>query len=159
MWHALPLIEYRRTADEAMASWSNLFFVQWKGETRLDAVRAMREHLTTFAGRHPRSIGVLTIVGPSAPLPSSEVRAAIADTFKSLDAELRAYALVFEGQGFQAAATRGVMTGLALLIRPSSPNKVFSTVEDAARWLAPRLSDRDAPPEASIVSVVRGWRG
>ena len=55
--------------------------------------------------------------------------------------------------GFRAAAARGMVLTISALVKRKVPEKVFATVEEAARWLAP-LAGEEADALARAAAAV-----
>jgi hypothetical protein len=69
-------------------------------------------------------------------------------------------AYVFEAEGFDAAAVRGVDTGVVLIARPSYPIQLHRSVADAARWveMIARLTRR-RPRSQPCCGICASWVG
>ena len=66
---------------------------------------------------------------------------------------LKVPAVCFEGTGFRAAAARGVIVGLGMLVKSSFPNKVVSSVNDAATWLSTALPKPVTAPRSIVRAI------
>ena len=117
--------------NHVVATWKSIVAIVWRGETTLEAVATLRAACGELANAQPQGIGVLTIVGPNAPLPAHAARKAIAKVLAEGSALIKCSALVIEGSGFRASAVRSVVTGLTLLAKQPFPHQVC-TVEEAA---------------------------
>ena len=126
-------------ADFALGSWGDLFFILWKKNTTLEGAKAVRTHLLEFTRARPAGVGLLTIVEANAPVPAADVRKALAAVLADFSRSIKASAVIFEGQGFSAAAVRSVVTGLTLIARQSYPHKVFGSLAEASAWMLPQL--------------------
>jgi hypothetical protein len=127
--------------DYCLASWNAIFIVIWRHDTTSEGVRTLDLKLREYETAHPGGCGLLTIIEQGAPMPTSEVRTALARFMTEGARVLRSSAVAFEGAGFRAAAVRGVVTGLTMLARQPYPHKVFATMADAAQWLGTSLKD------------------
>lgn len=136
-WHIVE-----RNDDYVLASWQQIFAVVWRRETTLAAALALHRQCLAFATKHPRGIGLLTIVSTAAPMPASSARQQIADFLAQGSGYIKCSAVVMEGTGFRAAAVRSVVTGLTLLAKQAYPHRVCSA-PDAVSLLS------QAPPDAS----------
>jgi hypothetical protein len=123
-WHLII-----KDRDYTLATWQQIFAVIWQRETTMRGAIHLRTACTEFASRHPRGIGLLTIVEPNAPFPPSEVRNSIADFLHDASVFIKCSAVIYEGTGFRAAAVRSVVTGLTLMARQGYPHKVCDLVE------------------------------
>jgi hypothetical protein len=90
----------------------------------------------TLEGHFKRyqKIGSIAVIEPhAAQSPEKEVReatSALTRDFQSLAA-----AIVIEGDGFRAAASRTLIATIYLVARPAYPHKICATVDDGANWL------------------------
>lgn len=126
---------YEATGDHAVASSDDVFVIVWRYRTTHEGVRACHRNFEKFSALHPQGAGLVTVVELGAPLPPADVRQAIANLLASFAPVVKASALVHEGEGFRAAAVRGVVTGLTMLATVPYPHKVFATVEEGGRWM------------------------
>jgi len=110
--------------------------------------------ISASLGQAERVIGskfaVLVVVAANTPSPDSALRAELARLVKKYEPAYECSAYVVEGEGFQAAAIRGLVTGVMLLARSAAPTKVFASVSDAARWFAPRIGADAAALDAEL---------
>lgn len=127
--------------DFALASWNDVFMVIWRVNTTVEGARALRRECLGFAAKRPEGIALLTIVEEGAPMPAPESREVIARFLGDASESIRASAVIFEGDGFRAAAVRSVVIGLTMLARQKYPHKVFAAVEDGATWLERELRE------------------
>jgi hypothetical protein len=91
--------------------------------------------LAQVARTHP-TLAMLSIIGSDCTVPDANVRNRLTSEVKNIQKQLIAAATVIEGSGFRAAAVRGAVTGMTLLLRASYPAKTFATVRDAGEFLA-----------------------
>ena len=78
-----------------------------------------------------------------APPPSSDAREGFLKLIKLSGECLKCVAVVAEGEGFAVSMVRTVVAGMTILVRPAVPMKVFSTVSDAATWIASQRKSTD----------------
>lgn len=131
-----------------------MYVVIWRHETRADAVVAVRAQLTEFAQSHTGGMGLLTIVEKDAPIPSGDTRRALARVLGDFSSDIKASAVVFEGDGFSAAAVRSMVAGLTLVARQAYPHKVFANVSEACAWLGPQMPRRDSSHGGDLATAV-----
>lgn len=129
----------RSDKDSSMAYLGPLLIVIWHADTLMDAIEDCDRFLSELASSRRQGIGLLTIVEAKASLPGSQERSRLAQMLANHSESIKASALVFEGEGFGAAAVRSVVVGLNLLARQPYPHKVFATIETAAGWMAPQV--------------------
>lgn len=104
----------------------------------VDDMTAAVPTLQRMATLAPEGFGTLTWVLPAAGFSmDGATRTTAAEIAKTYDRLIRAQATLIEGQGFQAASVRMIITGLDLLSRPSSPTRVLSHLRDAVAWAVP----------------------
>lgn len=129
------------THDYCLATWHQIYIVIWRHETTMTGVHELDRRLIELEPGWGSGCGLLTIIEQGAPMPSSEVRTALARFMTVAARVIKSSAVAFEGAGFRAAAVRGVVTGLTMLARQPYPHKVFATTPEAARWLAGSLKE------------------
>jgi len=131
--------------DLSVATLEHSLVCVWHGDTTTSGVSRITRELNMFSASHPRGFGLITLVEAKASMPETAERNAIAELLRSFGEKIAASALIFEGEGFRAAAVRSVVAGLNLLARQPYPHKVFGTSEEASNWLAPTLAKAEIP--------------
>ena len=131
-----------------------MFLIVWKVRTLASTVDRMREAVLRKARAAHGKVGILIVVAPDAPMPDAAAREGIAKLFTDLGDELAGSALVYEGEGFRAAAVRGVVTGIALLVRRPFPHRIFESASSGAAWLVGELAKAGITTTAD--ELVRG---
>jgi hypothetical protein len=106
--------------------------------------------------RVERRMLVVAIVGRDTPPPDSVVRDLVAKEMARVSPNVAGMAQVIEGLGFRAATMRAVLTGMGIVIKPSYPQKVCLTVDEAGDFLFGH-SDGRLTAQA-IVRAVRQMR-
>jgi hypothetical protein len=124
----------------------------WRTVTTRAAIAKLRATGARLAASEREGFAMMTVVEASADLPDPDVRADLAEYFRAVSSSVVCSALVFEGQGFRAAAVRGITTGLNLMARQPFPHKVFATVQDAASWIDAQSGGRIA--SSSVIDEV-----
>lgn len=127
-------------ADASFGQLGPTFFIVWKERTLATTVERMRETMLRRMRAIEGRIGILIVVAPDAPMPDAAARQGIAKLFADLGDRLAGSALAYEGEGFRAAAVRGVVTGIALLVRRPFPHRIFESARSGAEWLAGELA-------------------
>ena len=142
-------------ADCVVGTWRSVVVAVWRLETRVDALIHMESLLRRHAIVHKR-IGVLQVLEPTVRPLDAEQRGALEATMRSCSA-ICGSAVVYEGSGFQAAAVRAVVAGIAALRRHPFPHQVFAEVSNAAEFVAQHLTQ---PPafKQGLVQATRGLR-
>jgi len=127
------------------------------GEGGVPDYLVARRMLVAQGLRCPAGLGCLVIVPVDAKPPSEPVRKALKVTLAVLP--LRCMCWLVEGDGFQAAMVRGVLTGLRLVASASYATHVSRDLEEALRWMLPHLggsADRvDAASRAAATIVAK----
>jgi hypothetical protein len=104
--------------------------------------------------------GAITVVASGAPLPSSEVRALLANasTTGNLSVNVGS-AVVITGEGFRASAVRAAVTGIAMLSR-TRDLRAFATFGEAIADISGRVraAGGTAPPPDALVEAMRVLR-
>jgi hypothetical protein len=143
-----------------LARGAPLFVIVWRVHTPVEAVQEAGRRATAHAAARKGPIGLMTFVQPGASIPPSASRTELAKFLREASAFVQASAVVFEGDGFQAAAVRSVVTGLALLARQKFPHKIFGKATDASEWLVAALRgvlDPSVSP-AAVVAMTQDLR-
>jgi hypothetical protein len=138
-----------------LASWQQIFAVVWRRDTTLEGAEALQRECVKFAMRHPRGIGLLTIVSDKAPMPPSPARQAVASFLAHGSTYIKCSAVLMEGTGFRAAAVRSVVTGLTMLAKQAYPHRVCS-LPDAVTMLSstlPSASGQAVDPAALRAAI------
>jgi hypothetical protein len=126
-------------AEVILGSWHNLVVWIWHGTISVAAVIAFEGQIARIAAGGKRGVAVLAVIEEDAPLPTTEVRSALVAALRRSTGKMQAYAVLYEGTGFTAAAVRSVVSSVGLLVRPAFPYKVLGRIEDACGWIAPHL--------------------
>ena len=81
------------------------------------------------------------------------MRQQVIDQLKSLAPHTIAFAWVVLGEGFIAAAVRSVISAITFGARSSFPNKVFSDMDSAVRWLVLRAGKSGGALDPAALAV------
>jgi predicted phage tail protein len=98
-------------------------------------VRALEEHGKRCG---EQKMVEITLIANEAPLPEADTRAVLDAGVPIVSPYYACVSAVFEGSGFRAALVRGVLTSFQLLSRTKYPQKVFSNIDDCAKWMFPQ---------------------
>ena len=126
-----------------LASWGNTLLWLTAKDDDPATMRFAHQQLARLSESHPEGIGFVIFVRARTPLPDGEARKEAAKMFANLAPNFRAVGAIVEGSGFWAGAARSVMAGITALMRSPYPVKIFSTAEDMASWLAPRVGSAE----------------
>lgn len=119
------------------------------GSITVDTARTVARINARAFATAPR-LGVMVVLEPNLSVPDSESREVFSRAAKESEPHVAAMAHVVLGQGFAAATTRAVIAGLSAFTRLRHSQKVFATIPEAGRWLAPHI---ELAP-ASVADVV-----
>lgn len=126
--------------------------VIWRGAVTPPTFEKQRASLALVVKNNPAGAAFICVIEPTAKPPSDTLRRASVEMISSHKSVLRANAVVVEGQGFSAALTRGVISGMRLVFREDTPSKVFASVAEAATWVGGMLNN--PPSERMMVEGV-----
>lgn len=121
-------------AHHIIGRWKNLAMAIWRHETQGPAVEAFHKLQANMAKEYSQGIALLQVVEENGLLPDGPTRAALAKMLREGAPYVKTSAIVHEGDGFKAAAVRGVVTSLTMLAKPAFPHKIYSTVDKALEW-------------------------
>jgi len=127
---------HESTPNHLIATWESVVIPVWRVETTMSGVLMLDKVFDAAAQQYPSGVFLLTIVEPNAPVPTPDVRKAMALMLTKWASRLLVSAVVHEGTGFRAAMVRSVVIGVAMLTKLPFRHKVFSTIDEAARWFA-----------------------
>ena len=144
------------TKDYLYATWQHLMIVVWRGLTTVDGVREGQRVFDALTKKWPDGVLLLTIVEDGAPMPDASARDALGRLLKSGVGKTKKSAVVYEGDGFRAAAVRSVVTGLSVFSKLPFPHKIFAKVSDAAGFLATEAGH--GMTGTQLVTIVRDVR-
>ena len=140
----------------AVAATGNVCIVIWRGAVTKEPFDWQRAALAEVVKLHPGRAGFLCVIEPNAKPPTDELRRASTQMVLGHGERLKCVALVIEGQGFTSAIHRGVLAGMALLLRNRKAEMaIFATVDEASRWMAQFNSRPHGDELLSIVGQVR----
>ena len=140
-----PLTIMTLDADHLAGGWRDVFALIWRGPTTLRAIESVGVDFDCFAAERTGRYAIVVIIEARAPVPDGTVRSAMASILREHERRIAASAVAMEGTGFRAAAVRSVLAGMAMLVRPCYPHRVFGTVHDSADWLAATCATELSP--------------
>lgn len=100
----------------------------------LEALAAAQRDVVKAVG-HVTSVAIVTSADSMGKV-SDEVKQKSVEMVRAIGKDLTATATVILGKGMGATIIRTFMTGFNLLVKSPSPQKSFSSVDDALVWLA-----------------------
>lgn len=115
------------------------------------SLEAMTQRLQRFA--------TLTWILPSAGFRMDyEARTAAADVTRAFEPSILAQATLVEGEGFQTATVRAILTGLDAMSGSAKPKRVFSTLSEAVAWSTSRPGVTVRAPTNEVVEALTAVR-
>src|SRR5581483_7108810 len=92
------------TKDYLFATWQHLMLAVWRGHTTMDGVREGQRVFHEHIKNHPGGVLLLTVVEDGAPMPDADARNELGKLLQSGAGHTKKSAVVYEGEGFRAAA-------------------------------------------------------
>jgi hypothetical protein len=141
-------------SDEPMvfACWHNLLVAVSRAPERPSTFDLLEQHATRMSLRNPSGFGYLVIVQHEERPPPGYVET-MGRIAREFGVVLRAGGAVFEAQGFAAATQRSVGTALIHAVGKGRLVRLFSSVHEAAPWLARALGET-CPAAGDPVAVL-----
>jgi hypothetical protein len=144
-----------RTPTHVMGYWRNVFVA---AVAKLDgqAVSRIGEGMLRLERASVSGVGLLMVVAPRSPTPTSDVRNQMAAAVRAV-ATLKGVATVYEEKGLHASIVRSVVAGIAFISPQNVPNRFFSALAEAAAWLDPLVHDAgsEAATHVRAVDLIR----
>lgn len=132
-----PLTVLHASDVARCASWSNLLVLCWKRAPSAAELAALAPVIAHHGAA--RRCAFLVLTSSDLPPPAGDVRPAMAKAIKSIERSLEAVAIVVGGAGVRAAAVRGVLLGLRVVVAPPYPMAVYAHLDEALGFLLPSL--------------------
>ncbi len=144
-----------------VVTWLNVCVTVWHEQTLVEDIAAVSEVLGRLSREDPQGVGLVQFVDDGCRSLSPESRAAITKMLERGRPYIKCSTVIFNGDGFRAAAIRALATGIFWLARPGFPHQVFADTASAAAlqasYLAPRGSERRwAEVLREVVDQARG---
>jgi cellobiose-specific phosphotransferase system component IIC len=127
----------------------------WRSRSVFSRFEIQRAALDACVQQNPGNVSFLCVVEAGSEPPDDDVRKASSKMITDHGTNLRCTACVIEGAGFRAAITRSVLSGMLLLIRKSTPIKMFESVPFAAQWIETEVPASAALYLAGQVELLR----
>jgi hypothetical protein len=140
----------RAAAPEfTIALHGSVLVLVWHGPTTLLGMQTARE-LSAPPDVEMTLVLVESVMRPPDPLTKREL------SLWAKDFNPRSVAVVFEGEGFAAAALRAVIVGIRALKTTRGTSEIFASVQAATAWL--KQNHPGAPGVADLASYVETLR-
>jgi hypothetical protein len=144
-------------ADVAVSFWRNVIIQIWRRNAIEPKTRAMRAAGKKFLASTSGDVGIVVVVEETCPIPDNDARQNTLGFLNDMQGRSRGIVLVFEGEGFRAAASRAVMVGLMMASRFPMPYKIVSKAVDVAPFLGAELGAA-APPAGHLLDAIEWTR-
>jgi len=135
----------------------NLALAVWRDTPTIEVLREVTRAGRALAKQHPDGSGLLNLFVSGTPRFSDDVRAEVLKIARDATLYPLGIARVFLLSGLAGVAVRAFLNTATLVAGPSSrPLRAFTTLEEAAAWLAPKLEVAGQRwTSAEIVSLAR----
>lgn len=121
--------------DHRAYAWDRLLVVVFDGPTSIAGARAIQDVHRGMIER-PSLSSITVLVGELTLQVDPQVRAIATEIAKEAAAVAVAGAVVVPASGWMATVFRSIITGVHLVARVKTPNRVFSELHEAVRWIA-----------------------
>ncbi|MBC7172087.1 MAG: hypothetical protein H5U40_06670 [Polyangiaceae bacterium] len=101
-----------RDGSHCIAVWRNLLLQVWTDDPSTERNRTMRDIGRRFLLTTKGPVGAVVVVGAHCPVPQPAAREHVVGFLSDIGERAKGLALVFEGEGFLAAASRLAMMGM-----------------------------------------------
>ncbi len=139
--------------DQCVALVGPVMVVVARKEPSTDITRQADVCVNALERKYQGNSALLVIVKSDVRPPSDEGRERIRDAMKTCERSMRIGAIVVEGQGFIATATRSAITMMLFVVRTTFRVKVFSSTEDAAAHVCSALTADDLTPAGLLQAI------
>jgi hypothetical protein len=145
-----------RDREIVVAEMDHLCIVIWRGAVTKFPFEKQRAGLASVVERYANRAGFLCVIEPSAKPPSDELRRESTQMLEGHAERLRCVGMVIEGEGFRAAITRGVLSGMLLLMPHRKANiSFFPNTRPAATWMKNYVEIASPDALATTVEEIR----
>jgi hypothetical protein len=118
----------------------NLALAVWRDTPTIEVLREVTRAGRALAKQQPNGSGLVNLFVSGTPRFSEEVRAEVVKIARDPTLYPLGIARVFLLPGLAGVAVRAFLNTVTLVAGPSSrPLRAFTTLEEAAAWLAPKL--------------------
>jgi hypothetical protein len=144
-----PVIELRERGH-VLATWQNVMIQIYAAEARRTTVLRATEIMRRLNREHPAGIGSIVLVSHVGPPPDQGCRTAWTAQMRDLGAPVTL--ILFEGASLRASIVRGVVTGMALLVRRTVNMRVAASPAEGLPWFTAEM-DRAHVPCGSVAEL------
>jgi len=139
----------------AVAQYGRLCVVIWRDAVTRPRFERQRAGLAAVVRNQPDGAGFLCVIEPSSKPPDEELRRASTEMIASHGEHLKCTAVVVQGEGFKAAITRSVLSGMTLLFSRKVETKFCSNTPAALKWMRAHLDIPYPEQAATFVDEVQ----
>ncbi len=128
-----------------IAKWQNVI-IEYAAKACVEAVKVYEERFAEWIQKD-ENVGLLIVLPRDAihERPSDEFRRRLASLWRRYEERILAHALVYRGEGFEAAAFRGLLAEINRKSERRFPQRVFADLPEAQSWLADELEGISLP--------------
>ncbi len=143
--------------DHATGTWSEFMLAVWRRKTELTAVQRLRRRLAELGSLYPGGTATISVIESTALPPDTDVRKELSAVLTT--PRLHCSSLIHEGQGFQAATVRGVVTAITMIKTHPVPHVVHGSVREGVEWTVKTLGKPSAALVTELVHAIEELRG
>jgi hypothetical protein len=148
---------YLVDAEHCIAACGNVYVSIWRKNPTAERLKRLQLFAQQFLRETTGPTFAIVLVEEHCQTPDDEGRKHSVAFIEDLRGRAVGIALVFEGSGFLAAASRAVMVGLMTAARFPIPYKVVSRVSEAEAYIRKQTPDL-VPPKTSLLAAIERCR-
>ena len=107
----------------------------WRRPMDLASAKIAHAALREIAKRRSGEAMIIIVIRVGVPPPNDEVRRELVAMVRPGVGEYRGAAILALGNAFVVSLVRSVVAGMAMVVRPAFPMKVFGALADAGAWI------------------------
>ena len=139
--------------DHVKGIYKNALFMVWARQTLAPAYRRAFSLVERLRSRHPQDVIVFQVVEDTAIPPEPDAKQTMAEFLKVEG--IKQFSVVFEANGFKAAAVRAIVHAGQAMARPRFPHSVHQSVPASAAWNAALAHEHSAAELQEAVQLLR----
>lgn len=128
----------------------SLAVIVWRRTTTARGVSSVTRALEELFRRRPGRVVLCALATARVQVPDDATRRAMQQGIRQIEPHLAGAVNLIPKTGFQAAALRAALTGIALIVRPPYPIAFVGTTREASTFLAAKWPAEDKPAPAPI---------
>jgi hypothetical protein len=122
--------------------WANVAINVWSSQPTLAAVQVLSELTERSLSACPDGIASVHWLDQGVALPTAEARVSLSELAKRYPKHVTCAAVMLQGSGFWASATRSALTGIMLLAPGTFSLRFFGELGELARFIAHEQAER-----------------